>query len=97
VNDEESVADRYVDYLSRLVSEAPYGFDERLYLRDPIDVYADGLLGLPLRPDEDEWKWICRTARGVNERRRESYWPPDAYPDEDEWEWICATFRDDAD
>jgi hypothetical protein len=92
-DDDESVADRMVDYLSWLTSEAPYGFDERLYCPEPTDVYAESLLGLPLGPDADEWEWICRTARGGRERRRDSYSPLEPYPDADEWAWICATFR----
>jgi hypothetical protein len=91
-DDEESVADQYVDYLSGLVDEPPYGFHESLRFAEPLDVYAESLLGLPLGPDEEEWAWICRTARGESENRREPCPPPDLYPDEEEWEWICETF-----
>jgi hypothetical protein len=94
-DDEQSVADQCVDYLCGFTDIPPYGFDfeERRMLRDPIDVYSESLLGLPLGPDEREWEWICRTAPGARKSRRESHSPPDPYPDEDEWEWICTTFR----
>lgn len=70
-----------------------YGFCESL--PEPVDVYSESLLGLPLGPDEEEWEWICRTARGESESRRELRPPEYLYPDEDDWEWICLTYRDE--
>jgi hypothetical protein len=60
-DDQDSVADWCVDYLSGLASEPPYPMDERLFA--PLDGYSESLLGLPLGPDEDEWAWICATFR----------------------------------
>ena len=100
--DEQSVAEDYVDYLCGFVSEPPYGFYESLpepfdgfyeSLPAPFDVYSESLLGLPLGPDEAEWAWICRTARGEPKNRRELCEPLYPYPDEDDWDWICLTFR----
>ena len=89
--DEQSVADDYVDFLSGILPEPPYGFYESL--PEPFDVYSESLLGLPLGPDEEEWAWICRTAQGEPESPAQPSPPLDPYPDEDDWEWICLTFR----
>jgi hypothetical protein len=89
--DEQSVADDCVDFLSGILPYPPYDLSERL--SEPFDLFSESLLGLPLGPDQDEWAWICRTARGESESRRELFEPLDPYPDEDDWEWICLTFR----
>jgi hypothetical protein len=69
-DDEESVADQYVDYLSGLASEPPFGFRETPRFPERPDPYAESLLGLPLGPDEEDWEWICRTAAGASPSRR---------------------------
>jgi hypothetical protein len=68
--------------------------DENVYLHD-LPVEESRLVGRADLSMASLKEWICRTARGESESRRDRSPPECLYPDEDDWEWICLTYRDE--
>ena len=90
--EEESLADAYVDYLSGILPEAPYDFDERLF--ESPEFFVETLPEPPRYryPDEADWAWICHMYRDKFDNRPEWDEPLEPHPDEADWAWICRTF-----